>query len=96
MRQPYLQPVEDPSRVAGAGGGNGNGGLVGHRLSELERRVGALGGKVDELAAKCTRIEAKLDEVATKSDVWKIFGGTAVVLTLSIMGHLFIRTLASG
>ena len=78
MPPSYLQPVEteDPPRTAGAGGENGNGGLVGHRLNELERRVGALEGKVDVLATTCARIEARLDEVAAKSHVGQIFGET--------------------
>ena len=83
------------SPAPGGGGGNGNGGLTRHRLSELERRMGVVEGKVDELVTTCTRIETKLDEIASKSYVLRIFGGTAVVLILSIVGHVLIRTLTS-
>lgn len=94
----HLHPVdaEDPPGGAGTSGGNGNGGLTRHRLNELERRMGTLEGKVDDLVVTCAEIKTKLDEIASKSYVLWIFGGTAAVLILSLVGHLMIRTLGSG
>ena len=55
--------------------------------------MGVVEGKVDELVTTCTRIETKLDEIASKSYVLWMFGGTAAVLILTIVGHVLIRTL---
>ena len=98
MAQRPLQVVdaEDPPGGAGTSGGNGNGGLTRHRLTELERRMGTLEGKVDDLGNTCTKIETKLDEIASKSYVLWIFGVTTAVLVLSLVGHLVIRTVGSG
>ena len=88
--------TEDPPGGSGTGGRNGNGGLARYRLDELERRMGTLEGEVRELVVTCTRIETKLDEIASKSYVWRIFSGTAVLCIVTIVGHLLIRTLTSG
>ena len=73
-------------------GGNGDGGgVTGFRLGELERRMGVIEGKVDDLTNTCTRIETKLNELASKSYVLWIFGGTAAVIILSILGHMLLR-----
>ena len=98
MPSPHLQSVdaEDPPGEAGSGGRNGNGGLTRYRIGELERRMGVLEGRVREIGDTCTRIETKLDDVAKKSYVLWIFGGTAAVLVLSLVGHAFIRGLVSG
>ena len=98
MRSPHLKSVdtEDPPGEAGSGGGNGNGGLTRYRIGELERRMGVLEDRVHEIGNTCTRIETKLDEVAQKSYVLWIFGVTAAVLVLSIVGHVFIRGLVPG
>ena len=75
-------------------GNNSNGGLTNHRLSELERRMGVIEGKVDDLVKTCERIEEKLNQTASKSYVLWIFGGTASVGALTIVGHMFVRTLS--
>jgi len=77
-------------------GGNGNGVLTSHRLTELERRMGIVESKVDNLVNTCTRIETKLDTVASKSYVLWIFGGTSAVLVLTLVGHAVVRTLVAG
>ena len=55
--------------------------------------MGVLEGKVDTLIITCTTIETKLNDIASKSYVLRLFGGTAVVLLLSLVGHMFIRSL---
>ena len=85
-----------PAGAPATGSHGGNGELTRHRLDEVERRMGVVERKVDELVTTCTRIETKLDEIASKSYVWRLFGGTAVVLLLSIVAHILIRTLTPG
>ena len=97
-------PTPLPSRVpesAPAPPSNGsNGGLTGHRLNELERRMGVLEGKVDELRNTCTRIEANLQNMtsnmASKSYVLWIFGVTTAAGILTIVGHMLVRSMSSG
>ena len=89
-----LNPEIRQDRPPG-GGGNGNGGLVKHRLEELERRMTRLEEKVDTLAGTCTRIDTKMDDIASKSYVLRAFGYTAALLVVTVVGHLLIRTLQS-
>ena len=56
--------------------------------------MGVLEGKVDALVITCTRIDTKLNDIASKSYVLRLFGGTAVVLLLSLVGHVLIRSLS--
>ena len=95
MSPPPLRAVEteDPPSGAGSGGGNGNGGLTRYRLEELERRMTGVEGKVDLLINTCTKIETRMDELASKSYILRVFGATAAVLVLSLVGHLLILTL---
>lgn len=85
----------------GRNGNGGNGNVVRYRLEELERRMGILEDKVDRLTVTCTRIDErlgaladKLDDLPSKSYVLWIFGATAAVLAVSLIGHLFIRSIA--
>ena len=85
--------INPAAPIGGPNGGDGNGNLIRHRLNELERRMGVLESKVDTLAITCTRIETKLGDIASKSYVLWVFGVTAAVLLLSVVGHMFIRSL---
>ena len=55
--------------------------------------MGVIEVKIDGLVTTCARIETKLDESAGKSDVWRLFAGTAIVLVISIVAHVLIGTL---
>ena len=86
-------PTAPPAASAhGFVGGDGNGGLTRYRLDELERRMGVLENKVDDLTKAGARIETKLNDMPGKSYVLWIFGGTAAVLILSLVGHAVIRS----
>ena len=58
--------------------------------------MGMIEGKLDGLVTTCARIETKLDESASKSDVWRLFTGTAIVVVISIVAHILICTLTLG
>ncbi len=79
------------------GGGNGgrNGRLTEHRLTELERRMGALEGKVDSIRDTCARMETKLDGMASKALVLTISGLTGGGLIVTLIGHLLIRSIGA-
>lgn len=85
-----------PPTTGGSNGGNGGGaGVVNHRLSDLERRVGILENKLDEVKETCVRIEAKMDSLASKSYVLWFTVGIVFLALLSIFGHMLIRLLSS-
>ncbi len=56
--------------------------------------MGVLEGKVDTLIVTCTSIDTKMGDIANKSYVLYIFGVTAVVLILSLVGHVLVRSLS--
>ena len=85
--------INPEARIGGPNDGDGNGGLVRHRLYDLERRMGVLESKVDDLAITCTRIETKLSDIASKSYVLWVFGVTTGILLVSLVGHALIRSL---
>ena len=87
--------INPEARIGGPNDGDGNGGLVRHRLNDLERRMGVLESKVDDLAITCTRIETKLSDIASKSYVLWVFGVTTGILLVSLVGHALIRSLGS-
>ena len=84
-----------PPTAGRSNGGNGGGsGVVNHRLSDLERRIGILENKLDEVKKMCIRIETKMDSLASKSYIlWFTFSVVFSVL-LSIFGHMMIRILS--
>ena len=85
-----------PPTTGGSNGGNGSGaGVVNHRLSDLERRVGILENKLDEVKEACVRIETKMDSLASKSYVLWFTVGIVLLALLSIFGHMLIRILSS-
>ena len=79
--------------LGGRNDNGGNGNLIRYRLGELERRMGVLEDKVDGLIVICTEINGKLSDLASKTYVLQIFGVTAAVLALTLVGHLFIRSM---
>ena len=89
--------VTDIRRSRGLGGPNSNGGgsgdLTNYRLERLEDRMGVVESKVDDLIVTCARIDEKLNNLASKSYVLWIFGGTALTLIVTIVGHLLIRSM---
>ena len=94
--------VELPGRgpLGGRNENGGNGNLVRYRLEELERRMGTLEDKVDRLTVTCTRIDEKLaaltekqTDLPSKSYVLWIFGATSVGFLVTLVGHLFIRSI---
>ena len=90
---PSVTQIHPSSPIRETNGGNGS--IVIHRLSELERRMGILETKVDNLSTTCTRIETKLNDIASKSYVLWIFGVTVAVLVLSLVGHAVVRLLVA-
>ena len=85
-----------PPTTGGSNGGNSGGnGVVNHRLSDLERRVGILENKLDEVKEMCIRIETKIDSLASKSYVLWFTVGIVLLALLSIFGHMLIRILSS-
>lgn len=96
--------VDFRRRQQGLGSRNGNGGngdLIGYRLDELERRMGLVESKVDSLVVTCTQIDERLkalvekqDGLASKSYVLWIFGVSAAVLAVTLVGHMFIRSMS--
>ena len=85
-----------PPTPGGSNEGNGGGGgVVNHRLTDLERRVGILENKLDEVKEMCIRIETKMDSLASKSYVLWFTVGIVLVALMSIFGHMLIRILSS-
>ena len=80
--------------LGGRNDNGGNGNIIHYRLDEIESRMGVLEDKVDGLIVTCTEINGKLSDLAGKSYVLQIFGVTAAVLVLTLVGHLFIRSMA--
>jgi len=78
-------------------GGNGNGGngLVGHRLSDLERRMETLESSVKTVSDTVIRIEAKMDGLASKTYVLTIFGITGGLAVLTFIGHIILRAIGN-
>ena len=77
----------------GTGGGNGNGGLTRYRLNEQAEKLRDVERKVDDLRILCTAINTKLESAVYRSDLWKLFGGTAAVLVLTLVGHIVLRSI---
>jgi len=104
MSDQRLKAVESPSPAQSEGGSNGGngGGLVWHRLTELERRVAsleadvksindtviAINAKMDNLPSKDAVIEisTKMDNLASKTYVLTIFGITGGMALLTFFG----------
>ena len=98
-RADHLRSVgegDEPQREADGGRRNGNGDITQHRLGELERRMGIVESKVDGLIVTCTEINGKLSDIASKSYVLQVFGVTAAILVLTLVGHLVIRSIGGG
>ena len=53
-------------------------------------------GKVDQIHTICTEIKTELKSLATSSFVWRMFAAAGVLLLISLVGHLLIRSFASG
>lgn len=85
--------IRDQEALGGRNGNGGNGNLVRYRLGELERRMGVLEAKLDALIVTCTQIDERQADLANKSYVLWIFGVTAAVLALTLVGHMFIRSM---
>ena len=83
-------------KPTGSDGNGGNGGLTSHRLTQLEGRMDRLEGKVDQIHTTCTEIKTELKNLATNSFVWRMFAAVGVLLLISLVGHLLIRSFASG
>ncbi len=81
-----------PTRPPGSDRGNGNGRLTDHRLTELERRMGALETQVIDIGKGIARIETKLDEMASKSLLWQVFAGSGALAVLTFVAYLLVRS----
>ena len=89
----------DTSASSGGNGGNGRNGLVNHRLSELERRVGRLEDGISEVQKLCIEINGKIDgmmsSLASKAFVlWAILS-MIVVAFFTLFGHVLVRWLTT-
>lgn len=85
-------------RSGASNGGGRNGG--GFRLDELERRVGVLEQETRETKGICIELKTRMEGLATKEDVlqakndmlkWGV--GIIIVMLVSVVGHVFLRSL---
>ena len=75
-------------------GDNGNGGgIINHRLAELERRLEKLEATAQKINDLCIKMNTKLDSKASEVYVLKIFGVTGGLLVVSLVGHAVLRGL---
>ncbi len=93
----HLVLAEDPKSSPGAssGNGSGNGGLINHRLKELERRMDSVEGKIDNLNTTTTEIKTKLENLASKNFVSTTLVVTVILIILSLVGHIFLNSMGS-
>ena len=90
----HVANTQEPDAAASSGGNGGNGrdGLVNHRLSELERRVGRLEDSISEVQKLCIKIDSTM---ASKAFVLGAMLSTVVLALFTLLGHVFIRWLAT-
>ena len=81
-----------PQSMGGSDGGNG-GGLVNHRLGDLERRMGKLEASVNSINETVIKIDTKMDSVANKAYMMKTFGVTGLIALLTLVAHIAIRAI---
>ena len=89
-QMPGKQPSTNPTN---GNGGGGNGGVINHRLGDLERRMELLEGKIDALSTICTQISTKLNGMATEAFVWKTFAGAIGVAVFTLIAHVMLRSM---
>ena len=75
------------------GNGGGNGGVLEHRVTEIERRLSVVESDLKQINNTCIEINTKLEDLATNSFVWKIFAGMLGLVLLSLVGHALIRVI---
>lgn len=92
-RRSVQQQSMDAPDPGQSGGGSAGGDLVGHRLGELERRVGKLEDSISEIGNTVTAVQEQMKSVATKHAIAFWVVGAVVVNFLTLLGHLLIRSI---
>ena len=89
-----LANTQEPDAAASSSGngGNGRGGLINHRLNELERRVNRLEDSISKVRDLCIKIDSTM---ASKAFVLGAILSTIVLAFFTLFGHVVIRWLAT-
>ena len=90
-----LANTQEPDAAASSSGngGNGHGGLINHRLKELERRVTRLENDISEIKTLCTEIKTGMSPLASKTYVLWVSVSMISLAFLTLFGHAVIRWL---
>ena len=78
-----------------SGNGGGDGGVIAHRLSELERRTDRVELKVDSINDAVIEIKTKLKDLPSKSYVLWFCVCITALSTLTLLGHIGIRSIGA-